>query len=411
MPTIASDQLIDYLNAPLEFEPRDDDLSTVKFVNEIIHKAIQQRVSDIHFEPFAQEYRIRYRIDGLLTEIASPPLNSANRISSYLKVMANLDIAERRKPQDGCLQFKQSPTEGIDVRISTCPTLYGEKIVLRILDTQLISLAIDDLGLNAHQKKYFLSNLSKPQGMILVTGPTGSGKTVTLYTALNYLNRIEKNISTVEDPVEIKIHGINQVNINSKAGLSFSAILRSFLRQDPDILMIGEIRDFETAELAVKAAHTGHLVLSTLHTNNSAETLVRLLDLGIPAFNITNSINLIIAQRLARRLCEQCKIIREDLNLEEILKLGLPEKEAKEAKLYKAQGCNQCIKGYRGRLGLFEVMPISATLRQQFSTEYKDFEIFKLAQKEGMISIYQSGIEKVKQGLTTVEEINRVAVA
>ncbi|CDZ78330.1 Type II traffic warden ATPase [Legionella massiliensis] len=389
MPTIV--QEINYLSSPFALDSdtppllaEDYDTTVVKYLNQILNTAIQQGASDIHFEPYEQEYRIRYRQDGLLIEVAQPPLSLANRISSRLKVMANLDIAERRKPQDGRFQLSRPSSHNVDCRISTCPTINGEKVVVRILDTRAIQLDIDSLGMSSLQKEHFLRCLHKPQGLILVSGPTGSGKTVTLYTALQLLNSKEKNISTAEDPVEIKIPGINQVNMNSKVGLSFSNILRSFLRQDPDIIMIGEIRDLETAELAIKAAHTGHLVLATVHSNSAAETLTRLRNLGVPSFNLANSVSLLLAQRLARRLCEHCK----------------PQ-----------LGCTHCTNGYSGRLGLFEVMPISIPIRQLILSEANSLDILELAQGEGMQSIYQSGLEKVKQGLTTLEEVNRVALS
>ncbi|MBA3537823.1 MAG: Flp pilus assembly complex ATPase component TadA [Tatlockia sp.] len=394
----------------LNLAARDDDTPVVEFVNQILEAAIQKRASDIHFEPYEQEYRIRYRQDGLLSEIAKPPLNMANRISARIKVMANLDIAERRKPQDGRFQSQLTQSHRVDFRVSTCPTINGEKIVIRILDTNYTQLNIDTLGLNPLQKNHFLQSLAKPQGLILATGPTGCGKSLTLYTALNLLNSKERNISTAEDPVEIKIPGINQVHINPKTGLSFGNILRSFLRQDPDIIMVGEIRDLETAELAIKAAQTGHLVLSTLHTNSAGETLTRLGNLGIEAYNIASSVTLLIAQRLARRLCEYCKTIRDDLALQELIRRGFSEEEAKTIKVYKAVGCPQCTQGYRGRLGLFELMPITKKIAELILSGANSFEISNLAEAEGMSSIYQSGLEKIKQGLTTFEDLTRVTI-
>jgi type IV pilus assembly protein PilB len=397
-------------NEKFNLAGRDEDTPVVEFVNQILDAAIQKRASDIHFEPYEQEYRIRYRQDGLLTEIAKPPLHLASRISARIKVMANLDIAERRKPHDGRFQLQLNKSHKVDFRVSTCPTINGEKIVIRILDTNHSQLNVNSLGLNPLQKECFLQSLAKPQGLILATGPTGSGKTLTLYTALNLLNSKELNISTVEDPVEIKIPGINQVHINLKTGLTFGNILRSFLRQDPDIIMVGEIRDLETAELAIKAAQTGHLVLSTLHTNSAAETLTRLGNLGIEAFNIASSVTLLIAQRLARRLCEHCKTIRDDLSLQELIKRGFSEEDLKTLKIYKAVGCSQCTKGYHGRLGLFELMPISKTMAELIVSGANSFEILSLAEAEGMISIYQSGLEKIKQGLTTFEDLDRVTL-
>lgn len=373
----------------------EEDEPTVKFVNKIFLDAIKQGASDIHFEPFDKAYRIRYRQDGILHEITTPPANLAARITARIKVMAHLDSSERRVPQDGAFKMNGS----IDFRVSTCPTTSGEKVVIRILDPHNVTLGIEALGFSSKQKEYVTHALDSPQGMILVTGPTGSGKTVSLYTALNRLNTKEVNIITAEDPVEIKVAGINQVNINPKVGLTFSNALRAFLRQDPDIIMVGEIRDLETAEIAVKAAQTGHLVLSTLHTNSAAETLTRLVNMGIPTFNIASSVTLIIAQRLARKLCDHCKIIREDV---------IPDFE--EIKLYKAVGCPQCTQGYRGRIGLFEVLPMSKSLGELIMSGANSLAILKMAQAEGMLSIYQSGLEKIKQGITTIEEINRVTV-
>ncbi len=387
---------------------RNEDPSVVELVNQILDAAVQKKASDIHFEPYEQEYRIRYRLDGLLSEVAKPSLHLANRISSRIKVMANLDIAERRKPQDGGFRLG-SHEKNVDFRVSTCPTLYGEKIAIRILDTHYTQLNMDTLGLSSGQKIVFLESLSKPQGLILVTGPTGSGKTLTLYTALNHLNSKERNISTAEDPVEIKIPGINQVNMFPKIGVNFQNILRALLRQDPDIIMVGEIRDEETAELAIKAAQTGHLVLSTVHTNSAAETLIRLQNLGIKAFNIANSLTLLISQRLVRTLCEHCKVPHDKESLRQLAKHDLAENELQTLTIYKAIGCSQCTKGYSGRIGLFELIPISKKLQENIrSTEDSFKTLLNLAKAEGMISIYQSGLEKVKQGLTTFEELNRV---
>jgi type IV pilus assembly protein PilB len=380
---------LSFLSQDAPVSLNDNDAPIIKFMNQILIEAIQKGASDIHFEPYENQYRIRYRQDGLLTEVAAFTLNLSNRISSRLKVMAKLDIAERRLPQDGRFQMKYQD-QRIDFRVSTCPTINGEKVVVRLLDTDLTHLAIDTLGLNPLQKECFLSHLQKPQGLILVTGPTGSGKTVTLYTALKILNTIDKNISTAEDPVEIKLPGINQVNINPKSGLEFSTILRSFLRQDPDILMIGEVRDLETAEIAINAAQTGHLVLSTLHTNNAAETLTRLSNLGVPACNMVNSLTLLVAQRLARRLCDYCKM--------------------RQGEAYCAVGCQHCVNGYRGRIGLFEVIPVSKRMGQLIFSGGNSLDILKHAQSEGFISIYQSGLEKVKLGLTTFEEVKRVTM-
>lgn len=387
-----------------------DDAPIVKFVNKILLEAIKQGASDIHFEPYEREYRIRYRQDGILHEVATPPASLSSRITARIKVMSNLDISERRVPQDGGFKMKISKTRSIDFRVSTCPTTGGEKVVMRVLDPGSAKLGIEALGFSPIQRSHFVRAIERPQGMILVTGPTGSGKTVSLYTALNILNTKEVNISTAEDPVEIKVPGINQVNINLKAGLSFSGALRSFLRQDPDIIMVGEIRDFETAEIAVKAAQTGHLVLSTLHTNSAAETLNRLVNMGIPTFNIASSVTIIIAQRLARKLCDNCKEIRDDFTNEGLIELGFNESDIKEIKMYKAVGCNQCTQGYRGRVGLFEVLPMTKSLGQLIMSGANSLDILKIAQSEGMLTIYQSGLEKVKLGITSLEEVNRVTV-
>ena len=386
-----------------------DDAPIVKFVNKILVDAIKSGVSDIHFEPFESEYRVRYRQDGILGVIANPPIGLAGRITARIKVMSNLDISERRVPQDGRFKMRLSKSRAIDFRVSTCPTVGGEKVVMRILDPGSTKLGIDKLGFNEVQQKHFLKAIEKPQGMILVTGPTGSGKTVTLYTALGMLNTKERNISTAEDPVEIKVPGINQVNINLKAGLDFASALRSFLRQDPDIIMVGEIRDLDTAEIAVKAAQTGHLVLSTLHTNSSAETLTRMVNMGVPSFNIASSVSIIIAQRLARRLCEACKE-EFDIPPKGLIELGFTEEESKTVKPYKAVGCNQCTNGYRGRVGLFEVMPMSKEIGRIIMSGGNSLDILNQATSEGMLTIYHSGLIKIKEGVTTIEEVNRVTV-
>ncbi len=387
-----------------------EDAPIVKFVNRILVEAIKKGASDIHFEPYEQGYRIRYRQDGILNEVASPPISLAARISARIKIMSNLDISERRIPQDGRFKMKLSPSRSVDFRVSTCPTVAGEKVVMRILDPGATKLNIESLGFNAAQKESFMHAIKRPQGMILVTGPTGSGKTVTLYSALNILNTIEKNISTAEDPVEIKVPGINQVNIHPKAGLTFSIALRAFLRQDPDIIMVGEIRDLETAEIAVKAAQTGHLVLSTLHTNSAAETLTRLANMGIPSYNIASSVNLIIAQRLVRKLCEYCKTVQVDIPVQSLVEIGFSEDEAKHLQIYKACGCNQCTNGYRGRIGLFEVMPMSKELGRLIMSGGNSLDLLSQAKKEGMLTVYDSGLEKIKEGITTIEEVNRVTV-
>lgn len=387
-----------------------EDTPVVKFIYRVLIEAIHQGVSDIHFEPYENEYRIRYRQDGLLRAIAAPPPGLSARIAARLKIMSALDISERRIPQDGRFQMTLSLSCNIDIRVSTCPTIAGEKLVLRILDPKATQLGIEALGFNALQERQFMHAICRPQGLILVTGPTGSGKTVTLYTALNYLNTVEKNISTAEDPVEIKLNGINQVQVNPKTGLTFANSLRAFLRQDPDIIMIGEVRDLETAEIAVKAAQTGHLVLSTVHTNSAAETLDRLLNMGVPSFNIASGISLIIAQRLVRKLCEHCKIIRDDKTPEHFISAKNLNYESHVFQSFKAVGCDQCTDGYRGRVGVFELMPISASISHLILSGATSLDTLKHAQLEGMLTMYQSGLEKVKQGITTLEEVNRVTV-
>ncbi len=387
-----------------------EDAPVVKFVNKILIEAIKKGVSDIHFEPYEKDYRIRYRQDGILTEVANPPVSLSSRITARIKVMSNLDISERRVPQDGRFKMRMSKTSAIDFRVSTCPTTAGEKVVMRILDPGSTRLGIEALGFSPFQRQHFVKAIERPQGMILVTGPTGSGKTVTLYTALNILNTTETNISTAEDPVEIKVPGINQVNINPKAGLTFSGTLRSFLRQDPDIIMVGEIRDLETAEIAVKAAQTGHLVLSTLHTNSAAETLTRLINMGIPSFNIASSVSLLIAQRLTRKLCQLCRVPREDVTPQSLIELGFSEEDSKVVTMYKAVGCTHCVNGYKGRVGLFEIMPMSKAIGQIIMSGGNSLDILKQAQSEGMLTVYQSGLVKIKEGATTIEEVNRVTV-
>ena len=387
-----------------------EDAPIVKFVNRILVEAIRKGASDIHFEPYERSYRIRYRQDGILHEVTSPPSTLSARISARIKVMSNLDISERRVPQDGRFKMKLSPTRSVDFRVSTCPTVAGEKVVMRILDPSAAKLGIESLGFSKKQKEQFLYAVQRPQGMVLVTGPTGSGKTVTLYSALNILNTVEKNISTAEDPVEIKVAGINQVNIHIKAGLTFSGVLRSFLRQDPDIIMVGEVRDLETAEIAIKAAQTGHLVLSTLHTNSASETLTRLMNMGIPTFNIASSVSLIIAQRLIRRLCDHCKEPRKEVTPESLIQLGFSEEESMVVKMFAAKGCKQCTNGYRGRIGLFEVLPVSKEIGRIIMSGGNSLDILSKGKEEGMLTIYQAGLEKIKEGLTTIEEVNRVTV-
>lgn len=387
--------------------PDKDDAPIVVYINKILLDAIKKGASDLHFEPYEKIYRIRFRIDGILSEVASPPVSLSSRMAARLKVMSKLDIAERRVPQDGRIKLALSKKKSIDFRVSTLPTMWGEKIVMRILDSSSAMLGIDMLGYDPDQKKIYMDALAQPQGMILVTGPTGSGKTVSLYTGLNILNTPERNISTAEDPVEINLAGINQVQINVRAGLTFPSALRSFLRQDPDIVMVGEIRDLETAEIAIKAAQTGHLVLSTLHTNSAAETLTRLLNMGVPAYNVASSVSIIIAQRLARRLCMQCKI-EEIIPRDELLHQGFPADKINEIKLFKPVGCEQCTGGYRGRVGIYEVIKISQTTASIIMEGGNSLDIAAQCQQEGYHNLRQSGLIKAMLGVTSLAEINRV---
>lgn len=389
-------------------EVNTDDAPIVKFVNKILLDAIHRGASDIHFEPYENQYRVRFRIDGILYEQAHPPAHLGSRIAARLKVMSQLDISERRIPQDGRFKMNVSRKYAIDFRVSTCPVSAGEKIVMRLLDSSASTVGIEKLGFDEKQRHEFETALAKPQGMILVTGPTGSGKTVTLYTGLMLLNTPESNISTAEDPVELKIEGVNQVNINNKTGLTFATALRAFLRQDPDIIMVGEIRDLETAEISVKAAQTGHLVLSTLHTNSAPETLSRLLNMGVPAYNVASSISLIIAQRLARRLCAHCK---KSISIprNELVQHGFDDDDSlSDLLIYQPVGCEHCAQGYKGRLGLFEVMPISKKISELIMTGGSSIDVAKQAMSEGMRTIRQNGLDKVKQGLTSLDEIYRV---
>ncbi|MES9899041.1 MAG: type IV-A pilus assembly ATPase PilB [Sedimenticola sp.] len=384
-----------------------DDAPVVRFVNKVLLDAINLGASDVHFEPYEKTFRVRYRQDGLLSEVASPPVNIAPRLTARVKVMARLNIAERRVPQDGRIKMVLSRNRAIDFRVNTCPTLYGEKIVLRILDPTSAQVGIEALGFEPEQRALFEAALQKPYGMILVTGPTGSGKTVSLYTGLNMLNQPDVNISTVEDPVEIQVPGINQVNTNTKTGLTFAEALRAFLRQDPDIIMVGEIRDLETAEIAIKAAQTGHLVLSTLHTNDAPQTLTRLANMGVPPFNIASSVLLIMAQRLARRLCEHCKQ-PEEIPREALLEEGFKEDELADLTIYKAVGCERCTRGYKGRVGIFQVMAVSSDMEKMILEGGNSMQLEALATAEGVASLRMSGLRKVKSGITSLEEINRV---
>ncbi|OEC32566.1 type IV pilus assembly protein PilB [Pseudomonas cuatrocienegasensis] len=384
-----------------------DDAPVVRFVNKMLLDAIKAGSSDLHFEPYEKSYRVRFRTDGILHEVARPPIQLAPRISARLKVMAALDISERRKPQDGRIKMRISKTKSIDFRVSTCPTLWGEKIVMRILDSSSAQMGIDALGYEESQKELYLAALKQPQGMILVTGPTGSGKTVSLYTGLNILNTVDVNISTAEDPVEINLEGINQVNVNPKQGMDFTAALKSFLRQDPDIIMVGEIRDLDTASIAVKAAQTGHMVMSTLHTNSAAETLTRLRNMGVPSFNIATSVNLIIAQRLARKLCSSCKkevVIPREALLEE----GFPENKIGTFKIYGPVGCENCNGGYKGRVGIYEVVKNTPALQRIIMEEGNSIDIANQMRKDGFNDLRTSALVKAMQGVTSLEEVNRV---
>lgn len=385
-----------------------DDAPIVRFVNKLLLDAIKGGCSDLHFEPYEKTYRVRFRQDGILREVAKPPVNTTAKIAARLKVMAKLNIAERRVPQDGRIKMKISKTRSIDFRVNTCPTLWGEKIVLRILDAESAKMGIDALGYEDYQKKLYMDALAKPQGMILVTGPTGSGKTVSLYTGVNILNTPERNISTAEDPVEINLEGVNQVNVNPSQGMDFAAALKAFLRQDPDVILVGEIRDLETASIAVKAAQTGHLVLSTLHTNSAPETLTRLRNMGIPSFNIATSVILIIAQRLARRLCEHCKQA-VDVPKQSLLEMGFTEDDVKTGfTVYGPVGCEKCNKGYKGRVGIYEVVKITDGIARIIMEEGNSIQIGDQCRKEGFNDLFRSGLLKAMAGVTSLEEVNRV---
>jgi len=419
MPELAGDDFeLDSLEVSADDEATDEgveradveDAPIVRFVNKVLLDAIKRGASDIHFEPYERSYRIRFRLDGVLKEVATPPVQLAVKLAARLKVMSRLDIAERRVPQDGRIKMKISKNRAIDFRVSTCPTLFGEKTVMRILDSSSATLGIDSLGYEPFQKQLYMEALARPHGMILVTGPTGSGKTVSLYTGLNILNTEDTNISTAEDPVEIMLPGINQVNINPKVGLTFAGALRAFLRQDPDVIMVGEIRDLETAEIALKAAQTGHLVLSTLHTNDAPKTLTRLVDMGVKPYAIATSVSLIIAQRLARRLCNNCKT-KLDIPDEALRKEGFtPEEIATGLQIFGPVGCTQCTDGYKGRTGIYEVMPVSEEIGRIIMTGGSVLDIKEQAQREGVWGLRQSALSKVKMGVTSLEEINRVTV-
>ncbi|MGB1254570.1 MAG: type IV-A pilus assembly ATPase PilB [Thiolinea sp.] len=393
-----------------DLKKNDDDgeeVEIISFVDKLLSHAIKSKVSDIHIEPYEKNLRIRYRVDGMLKVIATPPIGIASRLTSRIKVLSRMNISERRIPQDGRIRFNLNEKKDIDFRVNTLPTIYGEKVVMRILDSDSATIGIDKLGFEEKQQKDFINSLAKPDGMVLVTGPTGSGKTVTLYTGLGMLNTPEKNISTAEDPAEINMPGVNQVNVNPNVGLTFAAALRAFLRQDPDIIMVGEIRDLETAEISIKAAQTGHLVLSTLHTNSAPETLTRLLNMGVPPFNIASSVHLIIAQRLARRLCEKCKK-PADIPGDVLKQIGFSKEELPHLVVYEAAGCSQCSQGYKGRVGIYQVMPISTEMGRMVMDGGNSLDIAELAQKEGINDLRQSGIEKVRQGITSIAELERV---
>ena len=389
-------------------DAKGDDTPVVKFVNKVLVDAIRRGASDIHFEPYEDDYRVRLRIDGLLKMVARAPVKLNQRIAARLKVMAQLDIAEKRVPQDGRIKLNLSKTRQIDFRVSTLPTLFGEKVVLRILDGSAAKLGIDKLGYEAAQQKLFLEAIHKPYGMVLVTGPTGSGKTVSLYTALGILNDETRNISTAEDPVEIRLPGVNQVQQNNKRGMTFAAALRSFLRQDPDIIMVGEIRDLETAEIAIKAAQTGHMVLSTLHTNDAPQTIARLMNMGIAPYNITSSVTLVIAQRLARRLCTQCRR-RTELPAHALLAEGFTQAQLDAGiELYEAVGCDECTEGYKGRTGIYQVMPMTDEIATIVLAGGNALQIAEAAQAVGVNDLRQSALVKAAKGVTSLAEINRV---
>ena len=391
----------------LGFDPNSAPI--VKYVNKVLVDAINQGVSDIHIEPFEKELRVRYRLDGVLKKVATQPSALAGRVAARVKSLAQLDIAERRAPQDGRVKLKITKNKAFDFRVSTLPTVWGEKIVMRLLDSSAAKLNLETLGFSDLQLDQYKHAVSRPYGMVLITGPTGSGKTVTLYSALNMLNDPAKNISTVEDPVEIQLPGISQVNINERAGLTFASALKAFLRQDPDILMLGEIRDLETAEIAIKAAQTGHMVLSTLHTNDAPATLTRLLNMGVPAFNVASAVQLIVAQRLARRLCKTCKV-ESKIPEKALLDAGFNKDEIPSLTIYEAnhKGCSVCSGGYKGRVGIFQVMPVSENIRTVIMEGGNEQDIEKAAADENILDLRNTGIDKVREGVTSLEEIERV---
>lgn len=404
-----ADDILKNFNFDINGDHEQDDSIVVKYLNKLLYDAIRMGASDLHFEPYAKIYRVRYRIDGVLHAISFPPLALSPRLTVRLKIMAKMDISERRAPQDGRIKLPISQFKAIDFRASSLPTLYGEKLVLRILDSSSATMGIDALGYEEDQKALFLEALAKPQGMLLITGPTGSGKTVSLYTGINILNTESANISTAEDPVEINLEGINQVNVNSKVGLTFSAALKSFLRQDPDIIMVGEIRDLETAEIAIKAAQTGHMVMSTLHTNSAPETLTRLRNMGVPSFNLATSVNLVIAQRLARRLCPKCKRPTE-VPKRSLLEMGFTEQDLNQPnfKIYEPIGCSECREGYKGRVGIYEVMKVTPEISRIIMEDGNAIEIATVSERLGFNNLRRSGLKKVMQGVTSLQEVSRV---
>ena len=404
----AQDMVVETSDLESEEEEDDSGVDVTQFLNELLLHAINKKVSDVHIEPYEKILRVRFRLDGMLQVVSMPPKSLARRMTSRIKVMAQLNTSERRIPQDGRIHFRVGDDKHIDFRVNTLPTLYGEKIVMRILDSDTAALGIDVLGFDDKQKTDLLTALDKPDGMILVTGPTGSGKTVTLYAGLNILNTSERNISTAEDPAEIQVPGINQVNVNPKVGLTFASALRAFLRQDPDIIMVGEIRDLETAEISVKAAQTGHLLLSTLHTNSAPETLTRLINMGVPAFNIASAVHLIVAQRLARRLCKECKSLVEDVPKQALIQLGFDEEEVDSIEIFEPVGCGDCTHGYKGRVGIYQVMPISTEMQTMIMNDANSLEIAIQAKKEKVKDLRQSGLTKVREGVTSLAELERV---
>ena len=388
----------------------EDEAPIVRFINKMLIDAIKLGASDIHFEPYEKSYRVRFRVDGILREMAKPPTNLAQRLAARLKVMSRMDISERRIPQDGRIKLKLSKNKSIDFRVNTLPLQFGEKIVLRILDASSAKLGIDALGYEDDQKTLYMDALARPQGMILVTGPTGSGKTVSLYTGLNILNTPERNISTAEDPIEINMDGINQTQINMRVGLSFAEALRSFLRQDPDVVMVGEIRDLETAEISIKAAQTGHLVMSTLHTNSAPETLTRLLNMGVPSFNVATSVNLIIAQRLGRKLCAHCRVPFDDIPDNVLTEEGFDDIgiDKTEFTIFKPGDCGNCTNGYKGRVGIYETLKISPAISKIIMQGGSSIDILQCALQEGFRTLRISALRKAAQGLISIEEANRI---